>query len=1091
MKTNASNPITSRLFKKGKITVTTLLLFLLAITCLARTSALAKELTGWIEAPIQLQNSVAVAWINLPDDPSRLTVTVWPEDQSGTDAGAVIPSRLHSTTKGDQIIWQVPPSPSPQGIGEIRRFRFRITAADASGPVHPSLTEDAANLIANGNFKEIGPKGIPTGVARLDGLRLLKGESENAIAFDVSDDGNGPVFRSQSFAVTGGQAYTVSFRYALEKARAHPRYRRTLLSHFISHNSEGKRLKGEAIFSTRETGTDGWKRAEAVITAPPQATTASVTIRNGSTVPYSVRITDLRVAPLTIAKARLDGEATQQTASPPPEASPERSRRFNFGTERALPWNGFVPVSPKDGYTREKGWGFAGSMALKAFDNLRPDGLSRDFITATKARFRVDLPNGRYAVWLLIGESSAGKGVKRFYFDQFLSVNNETLHKLDPRPSEWIRAKWLHDYSSFWVPGMDYYDTFIRPAFEDKQTVAEVTDGKLLIAWRNLPVSALMLQPVESPVSMEQAIATVAADRRRDTHIAETPLSESEVRFEPLPDEIRRGFVLYRQGAEKAIHPTTIPAPEERIAQLQTFAAPGQDESVLFSLHALKDLDPVEIKTGELTGEQGTLPADTLDIRVARYLYRNTNAKGPQPNYRYQLTAIPFDKRNNLPVVKGYNWTWRIDIRVPEATPAGIYTGVVRIVNAQGELASLPLQVRILPFTLDPLPILQGFFYDLSEPAYSAFRGANVQGRGPILDDPAILEQIKTNERRELAFMKSLGLNSAALGDVLQDGVIYRDGEVHLKPGNRLDLWMDLYTEAGFGPMPFYGFHWYGAKNDRGSRLSTLDPSLKPPFTQHWYDAYRSMARNLNQHARSRNWPEIIWHISDELSNHGQSMADLGAKVAASLKDLPDIRTIASVNSPREQVMAPQVDILMPNYAYPITEGVPKALKETGTELWIYNSGGGRINLGLWTWRVGVKGRYQWHYRSQVTNPWDDAGGGGLSHYCLAYPTPDGPLPSVQSDAARAAITDHRYMATLERVMAGAEGNPAKAEALKAAKAFVDDLRQRIPFDPRELLGYNLDPRDTGGDVGGAFGRDDTLQRIRWAMVEHILNLQQ
>ncbi|HWL54458.1 MAG TPA: hypothetical protein VNQ90_18610 [Chthoniobacteraceae bacterium] len=1053
----------------------------------------ATEIAGWIEAPLQPQKSVAAAWIDLsesslPRDPSRLAIVVRRTDADGAAIGEPLPSRLFKTPNGRQILWQVPGSPASQEVGKPRRFRFTITATDDAQAAQPSLAEEAANLVENGTFRETGPDGVPTGVTRFTGLELLKGTSENAIAFHGNAEGHGPVLDSPAFAVTEGQAYTVSFRYRIENARAHERYHLTLHSYLAFRDGQRNRAGRKPVFHTAETTSNGWKHAEATVTAPAGAIFGSVEIHNGSTVSGSVKVTDLRAAPVTIAKAKLDPGTTPQTA----QATAGESRRFNFGTENALHWNGFSPASPEDRYTTEKGWGFTRITRPEAFDSLRPDGLARDCITADDAQFRVDLPNGTYDLWFLIGESTSPTAVQRYYFDQFLSANGRTLHELDPKPSEWIAEKWLRNYTHFWVPGMDYYETFIRPDFEEKLTQVEVTGGTLLIHWRNLPVSALMLQPVNAPVSIREAMAVVANDRRRDTLITETPAPESASSFTPSPDDLKRGFVIYRQGAEKPIHPTTVPAPEEVITGLETFAAPGQGEPVLFSLHALKDLDPVEIKVSGLTGENGTIPASALDLRVARYIHYNTNPRGNYSSYRYQLTGLPFDRRERLPVVKGTNWTWRIDIQVPEATLPGIYQGVVRMVNAGGELAALPLRVRIVPIVLDPLPILQGFTYTPSEPWYGAFWSGNLRGRRTVTDDPAILEQIRTNERREFAFMKSLGFNSMALSDALRGDLIYRDGEVTLRPDNRLDLWMELYREAGFGPLRFLGSVAYGPNNDKNNLLSALDPSLKPPFTEPWFRAYRSLVKNFHQYARSRNWPEIIWQVSDELSNQGRKAAERGARVAGSIADIPGVRTVAGMNGSVEEVMIPHLNIAMPNYGFPITRELVERLRQSGTEMWAYNCGDQRVALGLWTWRVGITGRYQYHYRVSVADPWNDAGGRGLfSKYCISYPGPDGPLPSVKSDAARAAITDHRYMVTLERLVEQSRNDPAKAAEVEAARAFIDDLRESLPIDPREMMGRNLDPRDSGGDLKSIFRSDDALQRIRWAIARHILKLQE
>lgn len=636
---------------------------------------------------------------------------------------------------------------------------------------------------------------------------------------------------------------------------------------------------------------------------------------------------------------------------------------------------------------------------------------------------------------------------------------------------------------------MDYYDTFIRPKFEEKTARVRVTDGKLRIRWRNLPVAATLIQPAENESAFRADIARISRERRRDTRITEVVPRLNTVPLPPTPEESRRGFVLFRKPTNEEIYPQEIPTEKERISSLEAFAAEGQGESVWFSLHALKDKGAVSIKVSTLQDGQNSIDVSNLDIRVARYIFQNANPVSDSPDYRYRISALPLDKRAELPLFKGNNWTWCIDLRVPENTPAGTYRGTVSVMAADGrEMASLPLRVRVLPFRLEPLPIVQGFFYFPSEPWYAAFWGNNVYGKS-IVNDPAVLDVITQNERSEFAFMKSIGLNTACFMDDLRGDLVYRDGEVSLKPNDRLSFWMNLYKEAGFLAMPWYGFYPIGATEDQ-NKLSRVDDSLKTPYSEHWHNAYRSLAKNVASHAKAQGWPEILFYISDELSNDGQRGAELGLRLSKSLEQVEGIRTIASMNGPSERIMVPHLDIAMPNLAFPLGDDIFEFMDKNHTELWLYNCGNQRITQGFWTWRMGAKGRIQWEYRTLASIPWDDPGGGGSSRYTIAYPSPNGIVPTVASDAIRAAITDHRYMKTLEKYVEMRRDDPAYAKQVKAAKQFMDYLREHLPADVRLLMEGTIDAKESGGVLREEYANTNAIQRIRWAIAQFILDLQ-
>ncbi|NUQ00072.1 MAG: DUF4091 domain-containing protein, partial [Armatimonadetes bacterium] len=459
---------------------------------------------------------------------------------------------------------------------------------------------------------------------------------------------------------------------------------------------------------------------------------------------------------------------------------------------------------------------------------------------------------------------------------------------------------------------------------------------------------------------------------------------------------------------------------------------------------------------------------------------------GSSAAYRYQVTPALLDRREAVAVTAGTTWSWWAVIRVPAGCAAGVYQGALEVTPEQGEAFRLPLAVRVLPLELAPLPIWEGYYYFPSEPWYSAFWAANL--RGPqYRDDPAVRALITANEQREMRFAKDLGLNSLCFGDDLRKDLALVDGKVQFKPDSRLAFWMDIYRDEQMGPMPFYGFQPIGA----GNLLAWLDrAALTEQFTPAWNTAYRSFVTEAQRLGKERNWPEILWYISDELSNHGEEGAKLGEKLAQVLKDLPEGRTIASMNGPWEHIMVPHLDISMPNIAFPITPETVKMIGDAGSELWLYNCGEDRLTMGLYPWRVKAKGRYQWHYRSMNANPWDDLDGTyGETQYAISLPGPDGPVPAIRAEIVREAITDHRYLATLEQAIAAARAVPAKAALVAQAERFVDDLRNRIPVDVRTLVGYQVDPRAAGASLGGEFKNADALDRVRWAAADLILKL--
>lgn len=1067
------------------------------------------DISGTVKAPVQSAPSVAAAWIDLPTalktpspDLTKISVEVSPTDGTSTDPD-IFRAGLRQVDGGFyQILWEVPKASDPYPVGAVREFQFSISRAAPQSSGEPLK----ANLIENGDFSQplppqsslarMQPQSTMSALAHLEIVSLPEGG--HALAFGTNEEGHGPIYMTSVFAVTGGESYEVSFRYKIENANPHERYNLTFYSWLNFLDAEGKTLwvnEGEhlaerkSVVSVKDADSGGWQQVNVVVSAPANAARAYLDLRNGSTEPLSVMVTDVCVVPTSLPNAEIKPAGSAVTL--PNSRAPDVSCRFDFGPVRGVTQNGFTLVSPEDKYNAKRGWGFSKLDKPEAVDGQRPDALGRDFIQADNAEFQVDLPDGEYLIWFLIGDAQGSNGVtQRFFFNQFLSANTQIIHQFDPDPAEYIPKKHLAHYSDFWLPGMDYYDTFIRSKFEEKTAKVRVSDGKLRLRWKNLPVAAVMIRSVGKESDFEADITRIAQERRRDTRITEIVNPVNKTPIQPTPEESGCGFVLFRKPTNEGIYPTDIPRAAERVAALEAFAAAGQNESVWLSLHALKDAGPVSLKVSNLQDGGNTIDASKVDIRVARYIFQDVNGKGPNPDYRYRIAALPLDKREKLPLFQGHNWTWCLGIQVPENAPAGVYHGTISVVTVDGrELASRPLTLRVLPFHLEPLPNLQGYYYLPEEPWYAVFWNRNVYGKN-ITHDPTLLEIIKENEKREFAFMKSLGLNSIAFGDDLRGDLAYRDGEVSLKMNDRLSFWMDLYKEAGFSTMPWYGFNPLGSAVGSANRLSWLDDSLKPPHTGHWHQAYRSLVRNVASRAKERGWPEILFYFSDELSNEGQQGAKLGVALGQSLREVDGIRTIASMNGPAEKIMVPHVDIAMPNFAFPLNDDIFEFMGKSNTEMWLYNCGAQRLMLGFWVWRMGVKGRYQWHYRPWVAIPWDDPGGGALSKFAISYPSPEGPVPTIASDAARAAINDHRYMTTLEKSVAKRRHDLAYAKPVQAAEQFMKYLRGLLPADARLLMDQTNDARDVGGVLNKKFANDDIITRIRWAAAQLILDLQ-
>lgn len=1033
---------------------------------------------------------LAAAGLEMPFDPASVEVRA--------ADGTLLAVRVSEEDGLHRVSWEAPAADSREKVGAEAVFEMRFGGEPGASPA----LGKAESLIFNGDFSLLNEDGVPLGATAWvrrhyasGNLRGAEGsQGGNAVTFNFdAEEGRAFSLSTPWVRINGGESYEYRVRYRAEGGRPE---RYNLVAHAWANfqDAEGNRLPRTAVMSTREGESGGWREKRMAIDAPEGAATTNIIFHAFSGEPWSVFLDEVGVVPVRpgeVLAARLVEGGTASI-----RGTSQHIFRFDMGTASSPAMDGFLPVHPGTEYDAETGYGFTRLGRPRAVDGGFADDLGRDLLAAARADFRLDLPNGDYRVWMLTGDPQTGATVVRYYFDKSLTVNRQEAYRNDTSPAEFFRTEHFRNSRHFWVPGMDYYDTFVVPRYREHHCDVRVANGRMAFSWRNLPVCGMIVYPVEAADAMEAEIAYLRGRRRRDTAVNIVPGPEEEA-VQPTPEEEQRGFMLFRRPANEEVFPSSRPQEGERAERLSAFGVPGQTVAVHFSLYPMRDLGEVGVRLGGLRDGRNTIPADACEVRVVRYMFRRVQ-RGEEG--RLRVSPFLLDRRESVPADGGTTWSWYALVDIPDDAAEGAYRGSAEIVSAEngGVLGRVPVEIQVLPFDLAPLPIVQGYYYFPSEPWYSTFWGANVVGPR-YRDDPEIMAIIEENERRDMRFMKSLGLNSISFGDDMRGDLRMEDGEVKFTEDNRFVWWMDIYAEEGMGPMPFYGFQAFGTGTGAANRIMWLDrdnPELADQFTDAWNRAYKSLVREGMRHQAERGWPEILWYTSDERSNYREEGAKQGVELVKLLRQVPEARSIASMNGPWEHVMVPHLDISMPNIAFPITDETIAMIHEAGSELWLYNCGSQRMTLGLYPWRVQAGGRFQWHYRQMGGQQWDDGTGRGSTQYSIALTTPDEVVPALAAQIQRESIYDHRYVVTLENAIESAKGRlvdgggQALRQRMEKAEEFVGYLRSRVPVDVREVIGFRIDPRAAEAAIGGEFRNTDNLDRVRWAAAQLIMELE-
>jgi hypothetical protein len=194
------------------------------------------------------------------------------------------------------------------------------------------------------------------------------------------------------------------------------------------------------------------------------------------------------------------------------------------------------------------------------------------------------------------------------------------------------------------------------------------------------------------------------------------------------------------------------------------------------------------------------------------------------------------------------------------------------------------------------------------------------------------------------------------------------------------------------------------------------------------------------------------------------------------------------VNGKFEQPMIGKLDILMPNFAFPITQPILDEMKAKGTELWLYNVTDQRFTWGYYPFRTGAKGRFQWFANYGPGYPFDDFDStAGNTTWDAFVNGPDGPVGMINALDMRDGLDDLRYVTLLKQLVEKAQ-NPQN-KAVQEGKAILAEI-DALDVDLRNYAGNTMSAQDTGFAASDKLWSPEKCERMRWRIAEAIMALQ-
>ena len=370
----------------------------------------------------------------------------------------------------------------------------------------------------------------------------------------------------------------------------------------------------------------------------------------------------------------------------------------------------------------------------------------------------------------------------------------------------------------------------------------------------------------------------------------------------------------------------------------------------------------------------------------------------------------------NIPA--GTNKQFWVTVKIPDGTPAGVYTGKITLQNAiEGVIAELQLQLEVLPIELSKPYLTYSLYY---------------RGRlDPSQPEGSISSEIKSEAqmRAELENMFNHGVTNPT---------VYQGYDETL-----LGTILTIRNEVGMSGQPLYYLGGYST-----AAIAFFATSGVPDV--YFYSIDEPSEANI---AAVRAFCDAV---------HGE-----GAKVFVAVntqtvvENLADVLDLANWSTPNATIAT-----LYHNYGHKVfSYGNPQVGVEQPETY--------RRNYGLLLWQKGFDGAMDYAYQDSYCNIWNDFDDAAYRDHVFAYPTIDGVIDTIQWEGWREGVTDVRYLTTLLDTIATAKAggiDTTVAEnylvGLKTASlSDLDQIRVDIINHIISLQGQPVPPPCTTGET--------------------------
>ncbi len=503
-----------------------------------------------------------------------------------------------------------------------------------------------------------------------------------------------------------------------------------------------------------------------------------------------------------------------------------------------------------------------------------------------------------------------------------------------------------------------------------------------------------------------------------------------------------------------AVYEGSVPDPSEVVeaAGVARYrAARGDAQTLFFNVYSRIDLEGATLSIGSLTGSGGAIDAASIDLRVVKNWWQAS--AGHERRYyppvytpelllsddRVDLAGQVWsrDELPSLPVL-GHAVTdidaytskqFAIELAVPADAAPGVYSGVVGLSAPGLSERSLAVELEVLDIALEA-----------PDKDFIVYHRGNYSNAA----DPDYLSQLRYEQ--QLRDIRAHGFNRLYLraSDTSYFDKAAAEGFAGLAISQVRDV-SKLEAMLGHGMEPFF----YGI--DEPNSLDAIRAQIERSKEIRAMCSGGQCGKVIT--AITKEWADRLWDPGDPIYQSGEyePLDCANLHVAASEAYLGARRRGERAGIARKEY--PQV------YYWQIRREDPRV---------------NRYYAGFHLWLTDLDGIYPYVYQSIDLDPYDDFDFAGGAPYHAAkrdghasYPSPEGPVPTIEWKALREGIDDYRYLQTWEalRERVTAIDPPEAARSAAAIDAALQKYRAADALEAVEIAAYDADRQRIAAEI--------------------------